>query len=241
MHPLSGKTIVFIPGIDGTGILFEPLEKLLPHDVNVKVIQYPADRLLSFEENLQCVRQQVQPDQEAVVIAESFSGPVAVALVGSGQLKATCLILSATFARSPRPLLLNILSCLPMELLLKLPLPRFLLKPIIAGGEQPVDVFEDMLQRIRAMVPAKVFAHRLMVVNQTDVREWLSKLTVPCLYIQATADRAVPPSALFDFIEAVADLRVARIPGPHFILQAQPQQSLAAIQKFMGLIAQDSG
>lgn len=237
MHPLSGKTIIFMPGMDGTGISFEPLGKLLPHDVKVKVIQYPADRLLSFEENLQCVREQVQPDGEAVVIAESFSGPVAVALIGSGQLKATCLILSATFARSPRPLLLKTLSCLPMEGVLQLPLPQFLLNHLIEGSEVAADVFQDMLHRIRAMVPAKVLNHRLRVIDKTDVREWLSKLTLPCLYIQASADRAVPASALFDFTEAVADLRVTRIPGPHFILQAQPQQSLAAIQNFMALIA----
>jgi pimeloyl-[acyl-carrier protein] methyl ester esterase len=241
MHQLSGQTIVFMPGMDGTGISFEPLGRLLPHDVNVKVIRYPADRLLSFEENLQCVREQVQPDQDVIVIAESFSGPVAVALVGSGQLKARCLILSATFARSPRPHLLKILSCLPMELLLKLPFPRLLLQYIIEGGEQPVDVFHSMLQRIRAMVPANVLVHRLRVIDATDVRQWLSKLAVPCLYIQATADRWVPASALVDFTEAVADLRVARIRGPHFILQAQPQQSLAAILNFMALIAQDPG
>jgi pimeloyl-ACP methyl ester carboxylesterase len=233
MHPLSGKTIIFMPGMDGTGISFEPLAKLLPHDVTVKVIQYPADRLLSFEENLQFVQEQVEPYQEAVVIAESFSGPVAVALIGS----ATCLILSATFARSPRPLLLKTLGCLPMEKLLQLPLPRFLLQRLIEGGEQPVDVFEDMLHRIRAMVPAQVLDHRLRVIGTTDVRAWLHKLTLPCLYIQAGADRAVPPSALFDFTEAVADLRVVRIRGPHFILQAQPQQSLAAIQNFMARIA----
>ena len=230
-----------MPGMDGTGISFEPLAQLLPHDVNVKVVQYPSDRLLSFEENLQCVRRQVQQDEDAVVIAESFSGPVAVALIGSGRLKATCLILSATFARSPRPLLLKALSCLPMEVLLKLPFPRFFLQHIIEGGEVAVDVFHSMLQRIRAMVPAKVLVHRLSVIDTTDVRQWLSKLTVPCLYIQATADRWVPASALFDFTEAVADLRVARIRGPHFILQAQPQQSLAAIQNFMALIAKDSG
>ncbi|MBN2107494.1 MAG: alpha/beta hydrolase [Deltaproteobacteria bacterium] len=241
MHPLSGKTIIFMPGMDGTGISFEPLAKLLPHDVNVKVIQYPADRLLSFEENLQCVRQQVQPDGEAIVIAESFSGPVAVALIGSGLLKARCLILSATFARSPRPLVLKTLRCLPMEAVLQLPLPRFLLKRLTEGGEQPVDVFEDMLHRIRAMAPAKVLNHRLKVIGKTDVRQWLSKLTLPCLYIQASSDRAVPASALFDFTEAVADLRVVRIRGPHFILQAQPQESLAAIQNFMALIAKDFG
>ena len=237
MHPLSGKTIIFLPGMDGTGISFEPLAQALPRDVNVKVIQYPTDRLLSFEETVQCAKEQIQTDQEdVIVIAESFSGPVAIALVGSGQLKAKCLILCSTFARSPRPVLLKILAYLPLEFLMKLPLPRFLFKLMVKGGEKTVDLFLAMWQRIKALVPTKVLVHRLKLINQVDVRRLLPGLTIPCLYIQATFDRSVPESSLFDFTEAIPDLRVKRIKGPHFILQAQPQASLTAIQNFLGLI-----
>jgi hypothetical protein len=60
--------------MDGTGISFEPFGKVLPQDVHVKVIQYPTDRLLSFEETVQCARDQIQSAQEdAIVLAESFS------------------------------------------------------------------------------------------------------------------------------------------------------------------------
>src|SRR5512136_1744278 len=122
MHSLSGQTIVFLPGMDGTGVSFEPFREVLPGDVTVKVIRYPTDRLLSFEETVQCAREQIQSDQkDVIVLAESFSGPVAIALVASGQLKAKCLILCATFARPPRPVLLKILRYLPLELLIKLP------------------------------------------------------------------------------------------------------------------------
>jgi pimeloyl-[acyl-carrier protein] methyl ester esterase len=237
MHSLSGQTIVFLPGMDGTGISFEPLGQVLPPDVIVKVIQYPTDKLLSFEETVQCANDQIQSDQQdVIVLAESFSGPVAIRLVGSGQLKAKCLILCSTFARSPRPVLFKIISYLPLEILIRLPFPRFLLKHMVEGGEEPTDLFLAMWQRVKTLVPAKVLVHRLKVINQVDVREWLSKLTIPCCYIQATSDRSVPASSLFDFTEAIPDLRVKRIRGPHFILQAQPQASLTAIQNFLALI-----
>jgi pimeloyl-[acyl-carrier protein] methyl ester esterase len=237
MHPLSGETIVFLPGMDGTGVSFEPLGEVLPPDIIVKVIQYPTDRLLSFEETVRCAKDQIQSDQEdVIVLAESFSGPVAIALVGSGQLKAKCLILCATFAKPPRPALLKILSYLPLELLLKLPFPRFFLKHVVEGEEEATGFFLSMWARVKTMVPAKVLVHRLKVISQVDVREWLPKLTIPCCYIQATSDRAVPASSLFDFTETIFDLRVKRIKGPHFILQAQPQASLTAIQNFVGLI-----
>ena len=238
MHPLSGQTIVFLPGIDGTGVSFEPLAKVLPPDIIVKVIRYPTDRLLSFEETVQCARDQIQSDQkDLIVLAESFSGPVAIALAGSRQLKAKCLVLCATFARSPRPALLKLLNYFPLELLLKLPVPRFLLKQVVAGDKEATDVFLSMWARVKTMVPPKVLIHRLKVISQVDVREWLPKVTIPCCYIQATCDRAVPSSCLFDFTEAVFDLRVRRIGGPHYILQAQPQACLSAVENFVALIS----
>lgn len=236
MHPLSNHTVIFLPGMDGTGISFEPLGKLLPHDVRVKVIKYP-NRFLSFEETVQCAKDQIRVDQKnVIVLAESFSGPVAVALVGSGQLKPKCLILCSTFARSPRPVLLNLISYLPLKLLLRLPFPRFLFKHVVEGGDKPTDLFASMWKRVKALVPARVLVHRLNVIRHMDVREWLSKITIPCLYIQATSDRSVPRSCMSDFIELVPDLRVERIKGPHFILQAQPQACQNVIQNFVSRI-----
>jgi pimeloyl-ACP methyl ester carboxylesterase len=241
MHPLSGERIIFLPGMDGTGISFEPFGAVLPHDVHVSVIRYPTDRLLTFEETARCARDQIQSDQEgAIVLAESFSGPVAIALVGSGQIKAKCLILCSTFARSPRPLLFKALGYLPLELLVRLPVPMFVFKRVIEGGEETAKLFLAMWQRVKALVPAKVLIHRLKLISQVDVRGWLPKVSIPCFYIQATSDRSVPASSLFDFVELVPDLRVRRIRGPHFILQAQPEASLTAIQNFVGLITRQS-
>jgi pimeloyl-ACP methyl ester carboxylesterase len=233
MHPLSSRTIVFLPGLDGTGLSFEPFARVLPPDAAAQVIRYPA-KCLSFEETVACAADQIPSGLEGgVVLAESFSGPVAVALVGSGKLKARCLILCSTFARPPRPVLLRAFRHLPMEMLLGLPLPRFIFRRVVAGGEEAADLFLALWQRVRALVPPVVLAHRLEVISRVDVREWLPRLTVPCLYIQAASDRSVPASCLHDFTLAVPDLRVKRIAGPHFILQAKPAACLQAIADFV--------
>jgi pimeloyl-ACP methyl ester carboxylesterase len=106
---------------------------------------------------------------------------------------------------------------------------------VIEGGEEDADLFLTMWQRVKYLVPARTLVHRLKVISQVDVREWLPKLTIPCLYIQATSDRSVPASSIFDFTKSISDLRVTKIKGPHFILQAQPQASLTAIRKFVDL------
>lgn len=241
MHPLSGRKLVFLPGLDGTGISFEPFGAVLPDDVPVCVVRYPTDRLLSFEETVRCARDQIPRERDAVVLAESFSGPVALALAGSGLIRPGCMVLCSTFARSPRPRVLKALELLPLKRLLGLPVHRSLLRLVVAGGAESADLLLDLWRRVRTMVPPEVLVHRLEIINRVDVRDFLPGLSVPCLYLQAASDRTVPESALFDFMEAVPDLRVKRIPGPHFILQARPRESLDAIQHFAGLAGHSSG
>jgi pimeloyl-[acyl-carrier protein] methyl ester esterase len=237
-NPLRGHAILFLPGMDGTGISFEPLRKVLPKNIPAKVVQYPVDRFLSFEQTVRWVKQQMPSFQEnVIVIAESFSGPVAAALVGSGQIKPKCLILCSTFARSPRPLLLKLLCYLPteylIEYLVKIPCTKALFKHVVEGGQAAADLFFDMWQEVNTRVPAAILAHRLQIISRVDVRRWLPRITIPCCYIQPTSDKSVPSSCLFDFIELIPDLRVKRLRGPHFILQARPQACLEIIQKFV--------
>ena len=35
--------LVLLPGMDGTGILFEPLLEILPSDLHAKVVSYPVN------------------------------------------------------------------------------------------------------------------------------------------------------------------------------------------------------
>ncbi len=232
MHPFKGRNIVFMPGLDGTGLSFEPLARLLPPGVDVQIVRYPADRFLTFDETLTCAEDQIRVDDTTIILAESFSGPAAAALIGSGRLQPGCLVLCATFARSPRPVLLKVLLRLPLAALLALPFPRFLFSLIVEGGDESARVLFDLWAKVKMIVPPRMLAHRLRLVNEVDVRLWLPGLSVPCCYIQATGDRTVPSSCLHDFM-VVPRLTVKRIRGPHFILQAQPGACLSAIKEFL--------
>ncbi len=233
MNCFAGQKLVFLPGLDGTGLSFEPLRPFLPPNLRVQVVTYPAHRCLNFAQTVQWATDQITSDQHPIVLAESFSGPVAVALLASGRLRAQCLILCTTFARAPRPRLLTLSRFLPLATLLRLPFPHLLFKHIVAGGPASVTLLADLWRQIRPKVSPKVLAHRLDLIRRLDVRPWLPRLTLPCLYIQATGDRTVPAKALLDFHQTLPNLHVARIEGPHFILQAQPQASLAAIESFL--------
>ena len=42
--------IVLLPGLDGTGLLFKPFVQLLPPELDVRILHYPRDRYLTYEQ-----------------------------------------------------------------------------------------------------------------------------------------------------------------------------------------------
>lgn len=74
MHPLGGRTLVFLPGLDGTGLSFEPIRRLLPDNVTVHVVRYPADRRLDFTQTVAWARRFIPDDRKVTILAESFPG-----------------------------------------------------------------------------------------------------------------------------------------------------------------------
>lgn len=226
--------IVFLPGLDGTGISFEPIAALLPPSMAATVIRYPNEKL-SFEETVSCAAAQFPLVDDAIVIAESFSGPVAIELLGSGRVKAKGLVLVATFACSPRPTLLPLCCSLPLDLLLGLPVPNVFLKYLFGSGEAMKE-FMPMWKRIKVAVSPAILAHRLRVVRSVDVTRRLPTLSLPCCYIQAENDVVIPSKMVNDLLKAQPNLLIRKIQGPHFILQAQPERSLAVIEEFSRLI-----
>ena len=227
-----GLGLVFLPGLDGTGLSFEPLRPFLPSDIDLTVVRYPVDRLLSFEETVECAAAQIPAGRTQAILAESFSGPVAVKLLSSGQVRAKCLILCCTFVRPPRPVLLQIGRFLPLSYLMRLPVPEFILGWMLGGDDFYQSRF-PMYDRIREAVPAKTLAHRLGVISELDVSECLWNLSLPCCYIQATEDWVVPRRCLSPFREALPDLYVRRVKGPHTILQARPGECLGIMEEFI--------
>ncbi|HKJ29840.1 MAG TPA: hypothetical protein VKA22_06480, partial [Desulfuromonadales bacterium] len=66
-------TLVMLPGLDGTGLVFDPLLEHLPEEIEVQVVRYPADRVMSFQEHVDFARKQLPRKKPFVLLAESFS------------------------------------------------------------------------------------------------------------------------------------------------------------------------
>ena len=237
MEYLRNQSLVLMPGLDGTGLSFEPLLKFIPEDVQITIIHYPTDKLLSFEETVECAAAQIAPGSPPIVIAESFSGPVAVQMIASGRIAAKALILCATFAKSPHPHIWSVVRFLRLPRLVRPDMPALFFK-IILGNDKLIASLVPLWKKVHADVTTETMEHRLGLINRVDVTTSLKELSLPCLYLQAIDDRVVSSSSLKDFKRCIPHLMIQRIKAPHFILQAAPQACLEAIEQFISLIKQ---
>ena len=68
--------LLLLPGMDGTGQLFEPLIAALPPTLRAVSVSYPVNDALGYEELLALIEAAVPPGR-FVAVGESFSGPLA--------------------------------------------------------------------------------------------------------------------------------------------------------------------
>ena len=93
--------LILLPGMDGTGELFGPFLNALRNRFNAQVIRYPTDLALGYQELSTFVRNALPVDEPYVFLAESFSGPIAIAIAAEAPPSSRGSILCCTFARNP--------------------------------------------------------------------------------------------------------------------------------------------
>jgi pimeloyl-[acyl-carrier protein] methyl ester esterase len=224
--------LVFLPGLDGTGLSYGPLGEVMPENARVTVVHYPADQKLSFGELVQCTYEQLPRNKPLILIAESFSGPIAISLASSFPSHIKGIVFCATFMKFARPFLLATAKYLPLLSLLRRPAPDFLLY-FVCGGRPFSDKLLPLFRQIEKLVKPEVMAHRIRMLNDIDVTADARTLRLPCCYIQGARDKLIPARCVVPFEKYLSGLIVKSVDGPHGILQAQPEKCAEIIMEFV--------
>lgn len=227
-------TLVLLPGLDGSGDFFDALCRQLPPQWRTHVVPYPGDRALSYDELARFVLAALPDDGPFVLLAESFSGPVAIQVAATRPAGLIGVVLCATFARNPRPLLRPLLGLTPVAPVRAAPMG--MLSRCLLGAEANASWAERIRQAMDKCSVA-VLRKRAREVLLVDVRSQLADIRVPVLYLQATRDWVVPAAALVDMQRVLPGIHVARIDGPHFLLQAKPGSCAEQIAMFAERLA----
>jgi pimeloyl-ACP methyl ester carboxylesterase len=221
-------TLVLLPGLDGTGRMFRGLSDALPS--TPIIVRYPGSAG-TLDDHVDQALSKMPSDDALVLVAESFSGPIAIKLASRLAPRIRTLILAATFATSPSRML-SILGPSMLDKLLSVPMPDLAIRSLLLGQSAPPPLIEDLRTSIRE-AGVETLANRLGLLAHLDVTEELSLIDVPVCFIQAMHDRLVPPRAIVPFEKHTRNLTIRAIDGPHFILQARPRESARVILEFL--------
>ena len=66
---MTKPLLVLIPGLDGTGALFQPLLDLVPETIQTKVVKYSDCDSRQFESIVAHVQKQIPTAQPVVIVA----------------------------------------------------------------------------------------------------------------------------------------------------------------------------
>lgn len=226
----KSSCLVLLPGLDGTGLVFGPLLDHLPEEIDARVVCYPVDRPMSFQEHVDFARKQLPKKKPFVLLAESFSGPIGLQLLAEPPSHLIGVIFVATFAHHPSPFLLDAGRFLPQRLLLKLFSTTLFSRFFCLSGatKDALNIFHEALERVKV----NVLSQRLQILAELPPPPETS-FSGPCLYLQASNDRLVPSRALIPMQKHLPQLQLEQISGPHIILLAQPATGARVIGGFI--------
>jgi pimeloyl-[acyl-carrier protein] methyl ester esterase len=227
------SALVLLPGMDGSGELFEEfaaaLRTIAPR-LSITIVRYPPDRALGYAELAAYAREQLPAGQAYALLGESFSGPVAIMLAAARPPGLTGLILCCTFARNPAGAmraLAPLLNWLPLR-----HLPMTLLRHSLMDAATGAGVATRLRAALARLAPG-VLAARMAAVLAVDAGENLARVAVPVLYLRAARDRLIARAVADQLARLQPRLRIADFPAPHLLLQTCPREAAAQVLQFI--------
>lgn len=221
--------LIVLPGLDGTGTLHADfLQAASASFDSARVIAYPVDLALDYAELEARVRADLPASEPFVLLGESFSGPIALAIAAHPPVNLVGLVLSTSFAKQPVPVpafLAPLLRLAPVR-----HVPRALLSWFLLGRWETPQLRISLHRALHAVSPAVIRfrAATTLRVRQPD----LSAIRVPVLCLRAKNDRLLSASAADYLSTSIAQCSVIDIDGPHLLLQTAPLTCAEAVAGF---------
>jgi sigma-B regulation protein RsbQ len=216
--------------MDGTGILFKEFVRRLPDGVDANVVRYPEDKYLTYAQLAEMVTRLLPVYEPYVIVAESYSGPVAALLAAQPAGNLQAIVFVSSFVSLPCGRIgAWIAKALPAPLFrARTPaiVLRWLLMNSATAREQLVEV-QDAIAR----VSPEVLARRLRDALTADFAEMLRACTVRIVCLLPETDRLLGTRALRRFLAVKPDMETVKIAGPHFLLQCAPDSCICALQR----------
>lgn len=224
------STLVLMPGLDGNGKLFEPVIPLLDAHFHLQVITYPS--LDSFNEYIDCAYRQLPQEPGYSILAESLSGPVAMALMSRLGDQIGPSVLCSTFGRSPLQTMTELSNLIPSQMISLGALNSFCLDVDDSMDEELTDT-QPIPVNVTTQLDGAILKHRLNVLSQIDISALLPSIATPVLVMHGTQDRIVSKSHADMVAQYLPNAHQINLNGPHLLLQTHPHLCIDLIKNHL--------
>lgn len=210
-----------MPGLDGTGKLFAPIIPWLNAHFDLLVITYPD--LNSFQDYIDCAQNQLPSAAGFSLLAESFSGPVAMALMAHRPEQIGPSVLCATFARSPLATLTLMANHIPSQMFSIGALSEFCMD-VNEADDTDFSETQPLPLDITQQLDGSVLKHRISVLSRIDVSALLPQIEARVLCLHGLRDRIVSDKDAQIIEDNLPGTRRVNIDAPHLLLQTRPEE-----------------
>jgi pimeloyl-[acyl-carrier protein] methyl ester esterase len=214
--------VLLLPGLHGSTRLFQVFVALAPSWARCRAVALPPEAPQGFDALADALLPSFRPFEGMVIVAESFSGPIAVRLTAGLGAKVALLVLCnpltvPSFA-APVPLTARFLQsrlCLSSAAAYAL-----------AGGDRALG--KAVIEEVRAL-PRPVLEQRLAVTFAACAADISAYAVAPLLCILGTKDRVVAATTTREALATIPRVIITEVSAPHMILQTHPSQVWALI------------
>lgn len=228
----SLKTLL-LPGLDGNATLFRSFQQFLAKDLSIQALALPEEGEQDPISLMDRLSSRIDWEDSLVLVAESFSGPLAYQLYLRNRTNIKAMIFVASFLSRPNPLL-SLAKILPLRCFPLQRPPAFALRRFCLGLQCPQEVVSEVQAAI-SQTPQETLARRLLALNSLPLPQ--EKIEVPCLLLQANRDLLISKRTQKTFEQVCRSLKVRNVDGPHFLLQANPQEAAREISEFLASLS----
>jgi pimeloyl-ACP methyl ester carboxylesterase len=191
-------TVVLVPGLDGTALLFYRQTPLLARRFHVETFPLPDDEQCTMESLVAALKETVdriareREGERVYLCGESFGGALSLsyALRHPETLAGLVILNSFPFIRQRVRIRLGppLLKLMPWG---AMPLVRRFTESRLHSSHTLREDLEEFHRRTRA-IGRRGYIRRLEILREFDIRDQLQRIDVPTLFLAADEDLLVP-------------------------------------------------
>jgi len=171
------------------------------------------------------------PKEDFILIAESFSGPIAVKIASLRPPRLRAIVLVASFITNPvKPF--SALAKIAVQMPRPPMFPQWLIRKIFFTSDAPASLVRQFTSIIKS-IPHCLLRHRLLCILNSDVSKDFTNCQLPILYLQGERDRLISKSIPDLMRKLQPSMSIDQLDTGHLVLQSAPVSAFRLINNFI--------